>query len=211
MRAIATGSSAAMFTCGELALTIGWTRTVFLGFHPEPTARVARSYGHVPVFHPNLLPLPIKAVLLALRIEEECHSVEHLVRLSLQRSRRACFLTFAEQRLSPPHSAFVRREAMNRYFCALDCGMTEVSANRAARKALVRRGQPLISERQLRRWANRVDAAGGPDLCPLDVFFDLKSIRHVRTTKQPHHGKPAAVANDIHSLRATDAGGGEND
>lgn len=88
----------------------------------------------------------------------------------------------------------MRRRAMARYFQAVDSGRAQWEAVRLARAEYVKLSGVDLSERQIRRIAERVDSCGGAGLAPIDAYSDLKSVPYVRGKRGAHHNEAATAA-----------------
>lgn len=182
------------FTASELCLAARIPRSRFFAHRPKAKRVTSRWYGKVAAFAVEKLPENLRDLLDRARRREDYASVEEFVRARLQLRRRENVVSLLRQRLAPRSRAIELRDVLAVYFQALDNGKSESESTRLARADFVRRTGANISERQIRRIAVKVDAAGGPDLAPLDAYAPAKSVSHKRADGGQHHGAAATAA-----------------
>lgn len=173
-----------LFTATEASLLLGMRREAFFLLRLESLQRADRGYGTVRLFDLATLPEDLKARLETLRIQHRCRTLDELLRSQQQEIRRASIERLLVQRLAPRWDALVRRSAMGRYFRVIDNGGEQWKAIRAARGELIRLSGRDMEERTVRRLADRIDAAGGWLLAPIDAFALLKSVSHRKNVKR---------------------------
>lgn len=185
-----------LFTASEICLPTGLTREFFFRQIPKAASHGDRGYGDVPLFDATLLPRELKGRLRGID-NRPSEALDLRVRRKLQAMRSAGLAEIAKQRLAPRLKALCTRRAMARFFSGVDSGKTNFAAAREASAELVKLTGELVTERQLRRIAQRVDQLGGPSIAPLEAYADLKSVPHkMLKTKRPHHGtEPEAGTN----------------
>ena len=167
-----TGSDRKLKTATEIAIALGISHARFFSFDPVPVRRVQRSYGSVLGFSVESLPEELRA-LLRYRRRRNTFSAADFISFEIQRRRRPVIGELLKRRRTPTlgPKVDVMREVLNRYIWHLDNGMSEAQSNVRARShflRLVRRDS--INERQIRRRAERIIEAGGPELAPIDAY-----------------------------------------
>src|ERR1700682_1567931 len=106
---------ALLFTATQLSVAMGISRVRFFSFAPRAKKKELRAYGSVLVFEPSKLPDTLRELLQAVKLRHRCNSVEELIRLQQQESRRAAMPGLLQQRLAPGPKDFAMREVIHRY------------------------------------------------------------------------------------------------
>lgn len=167
-------------TANEWAQLLGVTKKAFT-LRRVPHARmVARAGGLTKVYPFADLPPDYRAQLEEQRRRQGCWSYAELLNVRAVETR---WEPAKEIGTLPPASqekATRVREVMAVYFAASEAGMTLSAANQRARAKWVEVFGEECNEKTVRRWADKIEARGGPQFAPLEAYADNKSVPHER-------------------------------
>lgn len=98
---------------------------------------------------------------------------------------------FADYPSGSRQRALLRKHALTAYFVAILNGKTRTIAERSARGVWMRESGKNLTGRSVRRWADKIERAGGMRNAPLTAYLDRKSCPHVRARKDAgvQHGE----------------------
>lgn len=171
---------ASELTAAEWAQLLGITKKAFILRRVGHSHMVARAGGLTKVYPFSALPPDYQATLETLRRSQGVWSFADLraVRAVELRSWDAP----KEIGTLPPASqekAKKVRAVMEVYFAAAE-SMTLGAANTKAQAKWLELFGEACNEKTIRRWADKIEARGGPEFAPLEAYADNKSVPHVR-------------------------------
>ena len=176
----ALGAAEVELTANEWAQLLGVTKKAFT-LRRVPHARmVARAGGLTKVYPFSDLPADYQRQLEEQRRRQGCWSYADLLNVRAVETR---WEPAKEIGTLPPASqekATRVREVMSVYFAASEAGMTLSGANQRARAKWVEVFGEECNEKTIRRWADKIEARGGPQFAPLEAYADNKSVPHER-------------------------------